>query len=146
MYPNSGSPAPAAGSYPGSGQRPGCRLPAGVCAPTIWRTELARILNHISDTADHRTRIYVLGIQPIRAIPVFNTAIFETLADRHATTLNRHSEGLCASTPHTTFVPLTGRFFTVSARYRTSSDCQKWVESLATEMAAGLTATSLSRR
>jgi hypothetical protein len=115
-------------------------------SPTIWRTELTQILKNISDRSDDRTQIYVLGIQPIRTIPVFNTVIFGTLADRHATTLNRLTERLCAATPHTTFVPLTGRSFIVSGRYRTSTDYQRWGESLATDMAAGLTETSRSRR
>ncbi|WP_166791775.1 GDSL-type esterase/lipase family protein [Cryobacterium frigoriphilum] len=115
-------------------------------SPKIWQFELARILTHISEHTPPHTRIYLLGIQPIRTIPVFDNRFFGTLADRHATALNKLTEARCAMMPRTTFVPLTGRPFIVAGRYRTSTDYHQWGEFLATEMAANLTATSLSRR
>lgn len=113
--------------------------------PKVWRAELARILTHIAEHTGPHTRIYMLGIQPIRTIPVFDNRFFGSLANWHATTLNKVTVAQCARTPRTTYVPLTGRSFIVAGRYRTSTDYQQWGDFLAEEMAAELTATSLSR-
>ncbi|MFC5928957.1 SGNH/GDSL hydrolase family protein [Cryobacterium melibiosiphilum] len=113
--------------------------------PTVWRSELARILTHISEHTGPQTHIYMLGIQPIRTIPVFDNRLFGGLANWHAAGLNRVTSDQCSRTPRTTFVPLTGRSFIVAGRYRTSTDYQQWGEFLATEMADDLTATSLIR-
>jgi hypothetical protein len=118
----------------------------GLLSPKTWQVELARILSHIAEHADGYARVYLLGIQPIRTIPAFDNVVFGTIANWHATTLNRVSARHCAATPSATFVPMTGRAFVVGGRYSTSTDYQKWGEFLATEMAAGLTETSLNRR
>lgn len=115
-------------------------------SPAVWRTELARILTHIAAHTAPHTRIYMLGIQPIRTIPVFDNRLFGAIANHHAAALNKVTMKLCALTPRTAFVPLTGRSFIVAGRYSTSTDYHKWGEFLAGEMAADLTAKSLTRR
>ncbi|TXN32398.1 SGNH/GDSL hydrolase family protein [Lacisediminihabitans profunda] len=68
-----------------------------------WARSLSAMLSALFSTASPSARAYVVGIQPIRSIPVFDSRL-GALADRHAVELNALTEEECARWPRADFV------------------------------------------
>ena len=64
-----------------------------------------------------RLPVVITGIQKIRSIPVYDSAL-GGIADIHAAKLNRVSSQVCAQAPHATFVPFPNFPAPESGRYR----------------------------
>ncbi|SDN79831.1 GAF domain-containing protein [Cryobacterium flavum] len=102
-----------------------------------WERNMGRLLRSLErDTLDS-TNIYVMGIQPIRTVPVFDS-LLGSVANTHARRLNVRTERVCRTVPHSVYLPLTDNAFIVSGRYLNSTDYRLWGEFLADEMAARL--------
>ncbi|MHB1172927.1 MAG: GAF domain-containing protein [Lacisediminihabitans sp.] len=108
----------------------------------LWRRELSGLLSFLGQASSSTTRIFMVGIQPVRSIPVFDTPL-GSVADRHARALNRVAARMCAELPRTTFVPLTAAPNPSPGRFRTATDYRHWGELLADRMAAALDAERL---
>jgi hypothetical protein len=103
-----------------------------------WRRGLSDLLRTI-ERESRTTEVFVAGIQPIRSIPIFDSAL-GSVADSHARALNRASIDVCEQTPRALFVPLTAMATPSRERFLTSSDYRHWADLLADRMATSLDA------
>jgi lysophospholipase L1-like esterase len=104
-----------------------------------WRRELSEVLRVLERESSRSTHIFIVGVHPIRSIPVFDSAL-GSVADRHAQALNRETARLCAESPRTIFVPLTTAQPSTRDRFRAAADYRHWAELLTAEMVALLEA------
>lgn len=111
----------------------------GLVSPWIWRRELEAILDHIAGTSSRTTRIVVLGVQPIRSIAAYDTAL-GSLAATHGRTLNGLSRAICDSRPNATFVEMPAATSNTPHRIRTAADYVVWAEIIAEQMQDSLNA------
>lgn len=105
----------------------------------VWRRELSKVLRLLERDSSQRTQIFMVGLYPIRSVPVFDTPL-GSVAERHARALNRVTTEICAELPRTTFVPLTATPSPSPGRFRTAADYGHWAGLLANSMAAPLNA------
>ncbi|MDQ1582072.1 MAG: hypothetical protein QOF36_126 [Microbacteriaceae bacterium] len=108
----------------------------------VWRRELSGILHYLEHESSRSTQIFVLGIHPIRLIPVFDSML-GFVADRHARVLNRVTARMCSEIPRTTFVPFTAPPVLSLDRFRSATDYAYWAQILAPRMAPRLDAERL---
>ena len=113
-------------------------------AERTWQADLTRLLNFVERHTNDSAYIYVQGIQPIRAIPIFNS-LGGTIADRHARSLDAITERVCLSMRRSVFVPVTDVEFLASAGLSDSTDYRHWGEFLAKKMAGRLDVVQRSR-
>ena len=106
-------------------------------AEGAWRRDLRRLLHYFEQQTSESTHIYVQGIQPIRAIPLFDSW-GGAVANRHARSLNTITEQVCQSVPRCVFVSVDDAPFLTSTRLRDSTDYRRWGQFLATKMAGNL--------
>lgn len=104
-----------------------------------WRRNLGELLRVLEETSARSTRIFMLGIQPVRSVPVFDSPL-GSVAERHATVLNQATADLCETLPRTTFVPLTVPAPTSPDRFRTAADYRHWAGLIADAMVRPVTA------
>lgn len=90
-----------------------------------WRRDLGELLRLLEETSARNTRIFMLGIQPIRSVPAFDSPL-GSIAERHATALNLATAELCETLPRTSFVPLTVPATLSRVRFRTAADYRYW--------------------
>lgn len=98
-----------------------------------WRRHLGELLRLLEETSARSTRIFMLGIQPVRSVPAFDSPL-GAVAERHAAELNQATADLCETLPRTTFVPLTVRPTTSPDRFRTAADYRHWAGLVADAM------------
>ena len=103
-----------------------------------WRRDLARLLRLLEETSAPSTRIFMLGIQPVRSFPAFDSPL-GSVADRHASILNEATAHLCTTLPRTSFVPLTVPVASPD-RFRTGADYRHWAGLVADAMVPPLQA------
>lgn len=103
-----------------------------------WRRDLGELLRLLEETSARSTRIFMLGIQPIRSVPAFDSPL-GSVAERHATVLNQATADLCTTLPRTSFVPLTVPGPS-SDRFRTAADYRHWAGLVADAMVCPLSA------
>jgi hypothetical protein len=96
----------------------------------LWRRTLRELLPRLERDSFQTTQILVVGILPIRSIPVFD-CLLGTIADRHARALNRELSEICAQLPRTTYVPLTAFPIRSSDRNRAPLDFSRFAEVIA---------------
>jgi hypothetical protein len=104
-----------------------------------WRLELTRLLLQLIRSSTGSTRVFVAGVQPIRSIPIFDSRL-GSLADRHASALNRATAEICAEIPRATFVPFGGAPRPETGRYRSPDVFIHWAGLLAAAMVPALEA------
>lgn len=104
-----------------------------------WRRDLADLLRLLEETSARSTRIFMLGIQPVRSVPAFDSPL-GSVAERHATMLNRATFEICETLPRTTFVPLTvpERVSRDRDRFRTAADYRHWAGLVSDAMVCAL--------
>ena len=109
-----------------------------------WRRDLAKLLGFLAASSPGRTRIIVAGIQPIRSIPVFDSAL-GTVADNHARHLNRVMERATAeSGDGVIFVPSSAPPPPPPGRFRSTESYAHWADGLASRMAPLLDANRIA--
>jgi lysophospholipase L1-like esterase len=108
-----------------------------------WRSGLSALLRNVKE-ASPATQVFVLGIQPIRSISVFNCAL-GAVADHHARELNRASANMCVKLRRTTFIPLTAAPSPTPGRHRSAADYVHWAELLAANISTNLEAEGVHR-
>lgn len=106
-------------------------------AEGAWRRDLGRLLHFFEQQTSDSTHIYVQGIQPIRAIPLFDNW-GGSVANRHARSLNTITEQVCRGVPRCVFVSVDDAPFLTSTRWRDSTDYRLWGQFLTTRMAGNL--------
>jgi hypothetical protein len=105
----------------------------------LWRRGLSRMLHLIEQDSSRTTQIFMVGIYPIRSVPVLDTPL-GSVADRHAKALNRLTARMCAESPRTTFVPFPAAPSPVAGRHRSADGYVFWAALLADRMTAPLDA------
>ncbi len=111
----------------------------GLISPRVWRRELKALLDQVSGSTSRTTRIFVLGMQPIRSIAAFDSAL-GSLGATHARTLNDLTGTVCAALPDAHFVPMPAGLARTPGRIRTPADYAAWAENLADSMKGPLDA------
>lgn len=107
-----------------------------------WRRDLGDLLRLLEETSARSTRIFMLGIPPIRSVPAFDSPL-GSVAERHATVLNQEAADLCQTLPRTSFVPLRVPVpvpGTSADRFRTAADYRQWAGLVADAMLCPLAA------
>jgi lysophospholipase L1-like esterase len=99
-----------------------------------WEKHLTGLLAEISALAPPRMEMFVVGIQPIRSIPGFDSPM-GGLVDGHARVMNRVSAVVCSRRSQVTFVPLSALPGQQGRRYRSPSDYTLWGRELAVTIA-----------
>lgn len=105
----------------------------------VWEKRLAGLLGEIAALALPSMQLFVIGIQPIRSIPPYDSPM-GSLADRHAAVMNRVSSALCSGLPQVTFLPLSALPKQKGERFRSPDDYTRWGRDLAVEIAPVLDA------
>ena len=108
----------------------------------VWQRELSALLDRIRRESSLTTRIFVLGVQPIRSIAAFDSGL-GSVAEKHARSLNEASAAICAGQEQSHFVPMTARLPSTPGRVRTAAHYAEWADLLADEMAPPLNAEHL---
>ncbi|TFD72056.1 GAF domain-containing protein [Cryobacterium fucosi] len=111
----------------------------GLLAPRVWRRELQAILDQLSRSTSRTTRIFVLGVQPIRSIAAYDGAL-GSLGATHARALNDLTGAVCAARPDAYFVAMPAGLARTPGRIRTAADYIAWGENLAESMKGPLDA------
>lgn len=111
----------------------------GLISPQLWRRELEAILDQLSRSTSRSTRIFVLGVQPIRSIAAYDTAL-GTLGATHARALNEMTSTVCSAHPDACFVAMPACLARTPGRIRTAMDYVAWAENLADSMKGPLDA------
>ena len=104
----------------------------------VWTRRFAALLRRLHE-ASPATHVFVLGIQPIRSIPAFDSAL-GAIAQDHAQALNRATAHLCAGDRRATFIPLTATPDPTPGRHRSAVDYEHWAQLLASRMSAPIDA------
>ncbi len=102
-----------------------------------WHERLLHLLRVLERETSRSTKIFLLGIPPIRSIEIFNRSL-GSIADRSAADLNEISARLAAEAPRTTFVPFSPSATITPDRHRTAADYRLWAVLLASAMADSL--------
>ncbi|WP_104082983.1 SGNH/GDSL hydrolase family protein [Cryobacterium sp. Y11] len=102
-------------------------------AQHTWQLHLTRLLNFLERHTNDSVYIYVQGIQPIRALPIFDS-LGGSIADRHARSLNAITERVCLSMRRCVFVPEPEKAFVAPSGLYDSTDYRHWAEFLAEKM------------
>lgn len=100
-----------------------------------WRRHLTAVLAAIHDSVD--VPVAVTGVQRIRSIPIYDSGI-GTIADIHATRLNRVSRQICGSLPNAIFVPLPDFALTQRDRHRSPNTFAECARVMSTALAPRL--------
>ena len=96
----------------------------------VWEKRLAGLLAEITALAPPRMELFVIGIQPIRSIPGFDSPM-GGLVDRHAAMMNQVSSEVCSRLPRVSFVPLSALPRQAGERHRSPGEYARWGRELA---------------
>ncbi len=118
---------------------------ATTTAPTRrWAGYMRALLRFVEDHNRRTAQVFVLGIQPVRALPVFD-ALLGDMTELHDRAINAVTVRICKELPRTTFVPLTAAPHSKPGRFPAAADYRRWGEQLADQMADPVTAGRVSR-
>lgn len=109
-----------------------------------WTTHVRDMLRFVEDHSRCTAQVFVLGMQPVRSLPVFD-ALLGDMTELHDRAMNAVTARICGELPRTTFVPLTAAPHSKPARFPTALDYRHWGDQLADQMADPVTAGRLSR-
>lgn len=102
-----------------------------------WQRDLSRLVEQIQRASSLGTEVFLAGIVPLAAIPVFRSPC-GALAGAQALELNRVSREVCAGVPRFSFVPLPSPPVSALGRFLAASDYDIWAEALAERMVGSL--------
>ncbi|HAM27154.1 MAG TPA: hypothetical protein DCP11_10795 [Microbacteriaceae bacterium] len=102
-----------------------------------WRRNVSAMLSAAFRTAAASARVYFVGVQPIRSLPVFDSAL-GTVADRHAIAMNGRTEEECARWPRATFIRFRDADRAPSMRFRDAPAYTRIAQLLADSMQSQL--------
>ena len=105
-------------------------------SPRHWEKSLRALLAAIHAGTSRDARAFIVGIQPIRSIQLYDDAIGSIVA-AHAEALNAISRAVCEADARATFIPLPPAQVEQS-RYRSKEAYQAWGEALADGMAMAM--------
>ncbi|TFC47086.1 GAF domain-containing protein [Cryobacterium sp. TMT1-21] len=108
----------------------------------VWQRELTALLDRIELESSLTTRIFVLGVQPIRSIAAFDSPL-GAVAEKNARSQNDISAWVCSQRPQAHFVPMTANLAVTPGRVRTAAHYSRWAELLAARMGPSLDAEHL---
>jgi len=101
-------------------------------AERTWHRKLSVALDSLLADTLSSTRVFVVGVNPIRSVAQFDSRLGD-FADAQAAALNAVSESICATHSRAVWIPLTGRSGTAANR-DLFADYQRWAEELCDEM------------
>ncbi|MGO4691435.1 GDSL-type esterase/lipase family protein [Glaciibacter sp. 2TAF33] len=99
-----------------------------------WRRGLFNLIDYVRLHSSRSTQLILVGLQPIRNIPGFDTPL-GGVAAWHARAMNQLTERVCAASAHATFVPLPPAPRSSTTRFRTANDYGPWGVVLAGRLA-----------
>ena len=102
-----------------------------------WQQKLDDLVAGVEEATSTGTKVVVTGIQPIRSIPTFDSAL-GTVADHHATAMNAITQQACARSERATFAPLTSVCAIDANRHREPAAYTHWAGEIARVIPAGL--------
>ena len=108
-------------------------------SPRAWRRSMTSFLRFVEDGSSQTTRVFVVGIPPIRALRVFDE-LGGSIADWHARCLNRFTRLATRGLRRTTIVPFTPVPAPAGSRYRGPEQYRDWADILAVQIAPQLNA------
>jgi lysophospholipase L1-like esterase len=103
-----------------------------------WRENLSSLLAALIHHTANDTPLIVMGIPPIRSIPVFDS-VTGSLANLSARRLNAITSEVCETRPETIFVPLASSLPSEEGRHRTSSQYRELADTIAHALLPRLT-------
>lgn len=122
----------------------GARDAVNLISVRAWRRELSALLRLLERESSRTTHIFVLGFQPIRSLPAFDSPL-GAVAAGHAVALDRATAEVCSSLRRATLVTMTAALKEKEpGRYRSAAAYRDWAELLADAMAATLEAEHLA--
>lgn len=98
-----------------------------------WERQLRTLLAALHGGTSRGARVFVVGIQPIRSIKLYDDFV-GSIAAPHAATINAVSQRVCDADPRATFLPLSPPE-KEPGRYRGKGAYQVWGNTLADGMA-----------
>ena len=106
-----------------------------------WRSSISGLIQLALSSTTVVTDIYVIGMPPVRSIPVYDTFL-GGVAERHGAVLNEITEALCATETRVFYVALPGQSVGLSApdRHRTAAQYNAWAAILSPKIATQLNA------
>lgn len=104
----------------------------------VWRRDVTDLLEFLTRESSRSTRIFLLGVQSIRSIPMYNSP-FGAFAERQAHALNALTEEICRGIPRTEFVRVTTGY-AERTRGQGGSIYRLWADELAGAMVSTLDA------
>jgi lysophospholipase L1-like esterase len=99
-----------------------------------WRRGVRALIDHVHQSSSRSTQLLLVGLQPIRNIPGFDTPL-GGVAAWHARAMNRLTEQLCAASARATYIPLPPAPRSSPTRFRTANDYGPWGVVLAGRLA-----------
>ncbi|MDQ1572421.1 MAG: hypothetical protein QOF79_3095 [Actinomycetota bacterium] len=97
--------------------------------PSRWRRDLGELVTGLEEETRPDTRIFVVGIQPIRSIPTYDDA-FGGIVNLHASRLNSISARVCSTSGRATFVPTSAPPPAAPQRFRDGSTYRYWADEI----------------
>ena len=102
-----------------------------------WQEKLDELLAGVEGATSTDTKVVVTGIQPIRSIPIFDSAL-GTIADQHATGMNEITEQACSGSERAAFASLTAILTVDAHRHREPAAYTHWADEIARVIPSGL--------
>ena len=102
-----------------------------------WERNMNRLLRALETHTLDETHVYVVEIQPIRSVPIFDS-VLGSIANLHARRLGSRTQRVCRAVPRAVYLHLAVNTFVTSGRYRNSSDYRVLGEFLAGKMSERL--------
>lgn len=102
-----------------------------------WRRDMTAILDHLEVATSPGTPVFVVGIHPIRSIPVFD-CLLGGIANRHAAHMNEATAKLAATRERVTFVSWPAARCPPEHRFRDAPSYRLWAQILAERVAPRL--------
>lgn len=104
----------------------------GLVSERAWKRKLTATLALLLNAAPASTRVFLVGINSIRSVPLFDSRL-GAIADAQAAALNAVSAAICAAEPRAVWMPLSPRGGTNADR-DLMADYQRWAEELCDQM------------
>jgi lysophospholipase L1-like esterase len=94
-------------------------------SPRAWQHGVLALIDYLHGHSSRITNLILVGTQPVRNIPGFDTPLGRVAA-WHARTLNQLTARICAESGQATFVPLPPAPRSSTVRFRTANDYEPW--------------------
>lgn len=101
---------------------------------TVWRRDVTGFVERILAGLPSGSSLFMVGIQPIRSIPVFDAPL-GSVVDAHARAMNEITMQVCSQHPGAEFVPLLPLPPEPWPRYRSTQAYEVWAGPIAATMA-----------